>query len=218
METWFRNLFLTLLTLSSCVISNSAVSAEKEIDENSALIQPEIQRVAFDEAQIDGDDFEIMLALGYLSIEDFGVNPLLAAKLNYYVNESVFLQLTLAQSKGGETSYEVLTGGAPLLTDEERRLRYYTIDIGFNLLPGEAFLNEDTAYNNALYVSAGIGNTEFAGSDRFTINYGAGYRLLLNDALSLTLDFRNIVFDLDVFGENKVTNNLQLLIGVGWFF
>ena len=218
METWFRNFLLGLLTLSSVVSSNAVFSAEQEIDEDSALIQPEVERIAFDEAQIDSNDFEIMLAAGFLSIEDFGVNPVLAAKLNYYVNESVFVQLTLAQSKGGETSYEVLTGGAPLLTDDERKLSYYTIDVGFNILPGEAFLDENAAYNTAFYLSAGIGNTEFAGSDRFTINYGAGYRLLLNDELSLTIDFRDLVFDVDVFGENKVTNNLQLLLGIGWFF
>lgn len=217
MEIWFRNIFLSLLTLISCVISTTVLSADIET-EDSVLIQPEIQRISFDEAQIDGDDFEILLFAGYLSIEDFGVNPLLAAKLNYYVNESVFVQLTLAQSKAGKTSYEVLSGGAPLLTDDERKLKYYGIDIGFNLLPGEAFFSEQTAYNTTFYISAGIGNTEFAGNDRFTINYGAGYRLLLNDAFSLTLDFRNMVFDVDVFGENKVTNNLQFLIGLGWFF
>ena len=177
-----------------------------------------MKRVDFDEAHIDSDDFEIMLFAGYLSIEDFGVNPILAAKLNYHVNESVFLQLTLARSNAGQTSYEILTGGAPLLTDDERKLSYYTIDVGYNVLPGEAFFNESTAFNTAFYVSGGIGNTEFAGSDRFTINYGAGYRVLLNDSFSLTVDFRNMVFDVDVFGENKVTNNLQFLIGAGWFF
>jgi outer membrane beta-barrel protein len=218
MENRFRNLLLSLVTLINCVICTTAFSADNQSQQDSVLIQPEIQRVAFDEAQIDGDDFEIMLFVGYLSIEDFGVNPLLAAKLNYYVNESVFVQLTLAQSNAGESSYEILSGGAPLLTDAERELKYYTIDIGFNLLPGEAFLDEQTAYNTAFYLSAGIGNTEFAGSDRFTIDYGAGYRLLLNDEFSLTMDFRNMVFDVDVFGENKVTNNLQFLIGFGWFF
>jgi len=216
MENWIRNILLSLLI--STAATGASVAAESQNTEDSLLIQPEVKRVDFDEAHIDSDDFEIMLFAGYLSIEDFGVNPILAAKLNYHVNESVFLQLTLARSNAGQTSYEILTGGAPLLTDDERKLSYYTIDVGYNVLPGEAFFNESTAFNTAFYVSGGIGNTEFAGSDRFTINYGAGYRILLNDSFSLTVDFRNMVFDVDVFGENKVSNNLQFLIGAGWFF
>ncbi len=218
METWFRNFFLISLLISNVLVSTAAYSADEKNIEDSVLIQPEIQRVDFDEAKIDSNDFEVSLFAGYLNIEDFGVNPVLAAKLNYYVNENIFVQLTLARSNAGETSYEILNGGAPLLPDEERKLQYYSIDIGYNLLPGEAFLTDETSYNTAFYISGGIGNTTFAGSDRFTINFGTGYRLLLNDSFSVTVDFRNLVFDNDVFGKNKVTNNLQFLIGGGWFF
>lgn len=218
METGFRSLFLGLLTVVSCLGNTDAISAEADKTIDSVLIKPNIQRQAFDEALIDGEDFELMLFGGFISIEDFGVNALLAFKLNYHVSEALFLQLTLAQSEGGKTSYEVLSGGAPLLTPAERELQYYSINVGFNLLPGEGFWSEQTAYNTAFYLSAGIGNTEFAGNDRHTINYGAGYRFLLNDAITLNTEFRNNVFDVDVFGSNKSINNLEFIVGLGWFF
>ena len=214
MENWFRHLFLGLF---AGLFLNTVGAAEPAADEGW-LIQPEVERIQFDEAQINGDDFEIMLFAGYLSIEDFGVNSLLSAKFNYYVNESIFVQITLAKSTAGDTSYEILSGGAPLLTDTERELKSYAINLGYNLLPGEAFPTENKAFNTAFFISGGIGNTTFAGSDRFTYNYGAGLRFLLNDSFSLYGEFRNNVFDVDVFGVTKSTNNLEFTIGTGWFF
>jgi outer membrane beta-barrel protein len=214
MENWFRHLFLGLLY---GLFLNTANAAEPTADEGG-LIQPEVKRIQFDEAQINGDDFEIMLFAGYLSIEDFGVNSMLSAKFNYYVNESIFVQIALAKSTASETSYEILSGGAPLLTDSERELKSYAINLGYNLLPGEAFPTMNKAFNTAFFISGGIGNTTFAGSDRFTWNYGAGLRFLLNDSFSLYGEFRNNVLDVDVFGVTKSTNNLEFTIGTGWFF
>lgn len=217
MEIRFRSLFLSLLLIVFCGTLAAAEPAA-ESDPQSLLIQPDIQRQQFDEALINADDFEIMLALGYLSIEDFGVNSLMVAKLNYHVNEDIFLQLSYGQSKGGTTSYEVLSAGAPLLTDAERELTYYNINIGYNLLPGEAFLTESRTYNTAFYLSAGMGVTEFAGENRFTVNYGTGYRFLFNNSSAVYIDFRNNQFDMNAFGVNKATNNLEFTLGISWIF
>lgn len=217
MENRFRGLFLSLLLVA---FSSTVFAAEPaaESSEQAALIQPEVERQPFDEALINADDFELLLAAGYLSVEDFGVNPLLVLKLNYHVNEDIFIQLGYGQSNTGKTSYEVLSGGAPLLTSAERELSYYSVNIGYNVLPGEAFLTESTTYNNAFYLTAGIGVTDFAGDDRFTINYGAGYRLLFTDSFAFYADFRNNQFDMDVFGENRATSNLEYTFGVSWIF
>ncbi len=218
METRLRHLFLilllTVLTLGSPVLKAQETGQNEEL----VTIEPDIERSEFDEALIDSEDFELMLNLGYLSIEDFGVNTLIAINLNYHVDEDFFIQFGLGESKGGLTSYEVLSGGAPLLTDSERDYSYYRINIGYNLLPGEAFLTQQITYNTAFYLTAGIGITQFAGDDRFTINYGAGYRFLLYDALALYTTFHNDVMDMDIFGETKTTNNLAFTLGISWFF
>ncbi len=215
METRFRHLLLAAMLLCHGALASAQ---QPEPDDDSVMIEPSIERVEFDEAQIDTEDLEIMLMVGYLSIEDFGVNNLVEFRLSYHVNEAIFFQASMGMSEGGETSYEIINQGAPLLTDSERELSYYNINIGYNLLPGEAFLGEQLAYNTALYLSAGIGVTEFAGDDRYSINYGGGYRFLLNDATGIYTDFRNHVFDMDTFGENKASNNLAWTFGASWFF
>ncbi len=215
METRFRRLLLAVVLLCYGMLASAQ---QPTPDDDSVMIEPSIERVEFDEAQIDTEDLEIQLMAGYLSIEDFGVNNLLQFNLNYHVNQAIFVQASLGQSEGSETSYEIISQGAPLLTPSERELSYYNITIGYNLLPGEAFLGDQLAYNTALYLSAGIGVTEFAGDDRYTINYGGGYRFLLNDVFGIYTDFRNHVFDMDTFGEKKATNNLAFTLGISWFF
>ena len=216
MENRFRRLLLTAILLGYGAMASAQESSSAD---DSVMIEPEIERVEFDEALIDTEDFEILLMAGFLSIEDFGVNPLLQFSLNYHVNEAIFVQASLGVSEGDdETSAEALKGGAPVFTDSERELSYYNINIGYNLLPGEAFLGEQLAYNTTFYLSAGIGMTDFIGDDQFTINYGAGYRFLLNDAIGIYTDFRNHVFDMDAFGEEKASNNLAFTLGISWFF
>ena len=76
-----------------------------------------------------------------------------------------------------QTSFEDLSGGAQLLTDDERQLTYYNISLGWNVFPGEVFIGSGYAFNSALYLIGGVGNTDFGGDNHFTVNVGAGYRL-----------------------------------------
>ncbi len=216
MEIGFRSLFLSLLLLAGPSVQAASDPASDDAD--STLIDPKIERIEFQEAKIDARDYEISLLLGYISIEDFGVQPLLGLRMEYFITEDIFAGLTLGQATAGKTSYEVLTAGAPLLTDDERDYRFYSLDIGYQLLPGEAFVTRKLTYNTAFYLSGGIGNTDFAGSERFTLNYGAGYRFLFSDWLDVAVDFRNNVHDMDLFGELKTTNNLQFTLSLGVFF
>jgi outer membrane beta-barrel protein len=57
-----------------------------------------------------------------------------------------------------------------------------------------------------------------AGDDRFTGNFGAGYRCLLNDSVALHVDFRDHLFDIDLLGEEKTVHNLAAHLGVTVFF
>ena len=217
MENRLLNIFLILI-----VISTGSANAQTavDIDEESeqSLIQPQIERVEFDESLIDTEDFEISVYAGLLSIEDFGVNSVIGLKLAYHINETYFAQLAVGESRAGKTSFEVLSGGAPLLSDDERDLTFYQINLGYNLFPGEAFVSQSTTLNNAFYLVFGLGNTDFAGDDRHTLNYGFGYRLLFKDAFSVNADLKNHVFDMDIFGEKVETNNIEFSLAMGWYF
>jgi len=182
------------------------------------VIEPEVERRQVREPDIDSEDFEIGAFAGVMAIEDFGSNVVYGVRLAYHVTAGFFVEGSVGQTEGGETSFEILSGGAPLLSDSERQLTYYNLNIGYNILPGEGFVGAGRAYNTALYVSAGLGSTSFAGDDRFTVNFGAGYRFLLTDSVALHIDFRDHLFDIDLLGEEKTAHNLEGSLGVTVFF
>ena len=72
-----------------------------------------------------------------------------------------------------------------LLTESERRFTYYDLSLGYNFLPGEAFIGRDLAMTSAFYLLGGIGGTDFAGDTKFTVNFGAGYRVVPTDWLAV---------------------------------
>ncbi len=218
MENRVLNIFLALALLAVTSVQAQTVDdiADDEVEQN--LIEPQIERAEFDESLIDAQDFELTLYAGMLSIEDFGVQTVSGLKLSYHVNESFFVQTAIGESEAGETSFEVLNGGAPLLSDEEREFRFYQFNVGYNLFPGEAYVSEETTLNDAFYVIAGMGGTTFAGDDRSTVNFGFGYRILFFDAMSINADLRDHVFSMDLFGEKKTTHNLEYSLALGWYF
>ena len=89
---------------------------------------------------------------------------------------------------------------------------------GYNLLPGEAFIGRNKAFNTSLYLYAGAGSTEFAGDSRFTITWGAGYRIVTTDWLAVHMDFRDHIYAIDVTGEDKNVNNFEATLGLTFFF
>ncbi len=228
MESRLRVLFLVFpamaLGLSGCAATKNLFGwgeeeapLPAEIIEGE-IIEPEVERRQVREPEIDSEDFEVGAFVGVMSIEDFGSNVVYGVRVAYHVTEGFFVEGSVGQTEGGQTSFEILSGGAPLLSDTERQLTYYNLNIGYNILPGEGFVGAGRAYNTALYVSAGLGSTRFAGDDRFTVNFGAGYRFLLTDSIALHIDFRDHLFDIDLLGEEKTVHNLEGSLGVTVFF
>ena len=183
-----------------------------------AVVEPQVVRRKVKTPKIHSSNFEIGPYIGTYSAEDFGVNPVVGTRLTYHISEDFFTDALLAQTKTGRTSYERLSGGAQLLTDRQRKLTYYNIDFGYNLLPGETFVGRRRAFNSALYVTGGVGATRFAGDNHFTVTVGAGYRMLLSDWLTAHVDVRDHVFDTDLLGTNKTSHNLELTLGVMAFY
>lgn len=182
------------------------------------VVEPRLERRDITVPRIDTEDFEVGAFAGMMSVEDFGVNPVYGARAAYHITTGLFAEAAYGTTETGTTSYERLSGGARLLDDSERRLSYYNVSFGYNLLPGETFLGSRLTFTSDFYAIAGIGSTDFAGNDRFTINFGAGYRLLATDWLALHLDVRDHVFEIDVLGESKRAHNIELGTGLTVFF
>jgi len=168
--------------------------------------------------RIDAENIELGAFYGALSIEDFGTNPVYGIRAAFHVTEDVFFEASFGRSKAGKTSYETLSGDVELLTDDERRFTYYSLSLGYNVLPGEVYIGRDLAMNSALYLLGGIGSTKFAGDQRFSVNFGAGYRVLPTDWLAIHIDVQDIVFQSDLLGKDKLTNNLMAHLGATVFF
>jgi len=182
------------------------------------VIEPEIERRDIERPRIDTEDFEVGLYGGIMSVEDFGTNSVLGVRFAYHISEAFQLEATYGQTDTEKTSFELLSGGAQLLDDEERKLTYYDLTFGWNILPGEAFFGRRHAYNSALYLIGGAGSTEFAGDDHFTAVVGMGFRMLPNDWLAVHADVRDHLFDTDLLGEKKTAHNIEAVVGLTIFF
>lgn len=225
MESRIRVLFLvaacaaTMLTSGCSSIPFFGKKADTEVaDAPEQVIEPEVERREIVKPKIDTEDFEVGVYGGLMSVEDFGVNTVVGATFAYHFSESLFAEATYGQTDTEETSFERLSGAAQLLTEDERQFTYYNASIGWNIFPGETFVTRNRSFNQSFYLIGGLGSTQFGGDDLFTINFGAGYRLLINDILALRLDFRDHVFDTDLLGEAKTAHNLAAHLGFTFFF
>ena len=210
---------LVVMSVTGCARFRGAQDTEAAIVEGQApVIEPELERREIEVAAIDTEDFELGLFAGLMSIEDFGVNSVAGARFAYHITEKYFVELAAGASEGEETSFERLSGAAQLLTDDERALSYYNLSLGYNLFPGEVYLGSDRAFNSTLYLIGGVGKTNFAGDDRFTLSFGMGVRLLPTDWFAIHADIRDNIYDVDLLGQEKTTHNLEAHLGVTFFF
>ena len=153
-----------------------------------------------------------------MNFEDFGRDSTTGIRLAYHVTEDLFIEMNYAQATLGETSFELLSGGARLLTDSERDIDYYNVSLGYDFLPGEVFVSNRWAFKGSLYLLAGAGSTNFGGDDVFTVNAGAGYRLVARDWLAFHLTVRDHMFESDLLGQSEVKHNIEVTGSVTVFF
>src|SRR4051812_19264040 len=197
-------------------------AAEEEAEDADStpprVIEPNVARRKIKRPKIDNENWEIGGGVGFVSVEDFGTNSAFAGQVTYHVTEDFFFRADVGQTTAGKTSFETLGGDIELLTGNQRRFTYYSLSLGYNLLPGEVFLGRKTAMNSGFYTLVGIGSVKFAGDNRLTLNFGAGYRVLPTDWLAIHIGVQDRVFDSDLLGETKVTNNLETLLSATVFF
>ncbi|NVK88773.1 MAG: outer membrane beta-barrel domain-containing protein [Gammaproteobacteria bacterium] len=215
MDRRIQYIFLALLL----GLSNSyAIAADENGNDPSEIFEPKIERQQVDEALVDDEDFEIGLVFGTLGIEDFGAAELYGVRFNYFINEDFFLQISAGSAKAGLSSAEQLFPGNVVVSND-KDFQFYDLNLGWNILPGEAFWGENVAVNTSFYLVVGAGNTSFLDNKEFTLTYGAGYRALLNDWLAFSVDTRNHRFNSEYpVGEIKSTHNLEFSFSVSAFF
>lgn len=241
METRVRRVLLTaaaLLALPGCAtvhrwrVHRAEVRAAREEARREAaagpadsgggmpppVVRPQVVRRHAEAPAIRSSNFEVGARFGVLSIEDFGTHPTYGVDLAYHVTEDFFLRAELGRATAGRTSFETLGGNIQLLTQAERKFTYYDVGLGYNFLPGEAFFGGRRAMTSSFYLLTGVGATQFAGDKKFTVTVGAGYQVLPLDWLTVRLGVEDHIFQTDLLGTNKLTNNLEAFLGTTVFF
>jgi outer membrane beta-barrel protein len=199
----------------------TAHAADIDAPQTEQVIEPQLDRREIVVPKIDTEDFEIGVVGGILSVEDFGANALLGARLAYHVTEDWFVELGAGVSTITDTTFRGL--GAPQFPNEEEDLTYYDLSVGLNIFPGELFITEKRALSAAVYLIGGVGSTDFLNDaaqreNKFTFNFGLGVRLLPTDWFALHITMRDHVWESDLLGQNKITHNFELSTSITAFF
>jgi outer membrane beta-barrel protein len=219
MSSYRRKLFYFFVVLGLLTNAPDAVSQtqeEAESQEQEQVIQPDLERRDIKIPRIDTENFEVGFFSGILSVEDFGSESVSGARVAYHITEDFFVEVEVGKSAVSDSSFRRL--GAPLFPNEDEDLEYYSVSIGYNVFPGEIFIGKKWAMTSAVYLLAGVGNTDFINEDLSTVNFGIGFRILPTDWLAFHVDMRDYVWDSDLVGRNKRTNNFELSLGFTAFF
>ena len=230
MEIRFQRILLVTslsLLVSMCLIAPTKANQSAALvyfnetslsDASSGKVDVDVERRTVVEDILDNENFELGVQLGVMSIEDFETNTWVSVHFAYHITEFFYAKARYGQSDAGQTSFEKLVNVPPLLTDEQRKLSYYGLNIGYNLMPGEVFLGRDFALNSIFSIELGGGTTEFAGDEKFTVNLTANYRVFLTDWLTWDIGMSDYIFDTNITGENKTSHNLNFTTGFAFYF
>lgn len=215
METWIKRIFLKSAASTVALVFTFGLN---QVSANERpLIEPDVQPVVIEEALIDTENFELGAFLGTINIEDFESSMVYGMRAAYHLSEDIFFEFNYGMAEAGETSAEQL-GQVQLLTDAERDYSFYNVNVAYNFLPGQAYFARRYAFNTNFYLIMGLGATEFADDNRLTINYGAGYQVLLNDSVAWHISARQHMFKIDLLGEEKNSINTEFSTGLSYFF
>ena len=201
-------------------LSGRQLAAEEQARQpapDEQVIQPQIDRRPVKVLHIPSNDFEFGLFTGVYNTEYFGSDLVGGVRLGYHITEDFFSEAVYGDTRATDQVYrQILPGG--IFPSQVQKLRYYELDGGINVLPGEVFFWKNKARPCALYLIAGVGSTKFLNQWHFTPNAGFGVRVWLANWASLQVDMRDHIFSLDVLGQQRATQNLEFSGGVTFFF
>lgn len=184
---------------------------------NEQVIVPQVDRREVRVPKFPSNDFEFGLFAGTYATESFGSHPVYGARLGYHITEDFFVEGVYGLTKASDENLRAILP-ARIIAPGEEKVTYYNVSVGWNVLPGEIFIGRNRAKASALYLIAGVGNTTFVNQRRQTYNFGIGSRVFFADWCALQFDVRDHIFSHDLLGSRKSTQNLELSLGLTFFF
>jgi outer membrane beta-barrel protein len=215
-----RTIAKALLTTSLAAVLVSIpmwTRAQDTKPANEQVIVPQVDRRDVKLPRFPSKDFEFGVFAGTYATQNFGASAIVGLKAGYHITEDIFVEARYARTNVTDESFrQVLPGG--VFADKKEPLSYYSLNAGYNVLPGEVFIGSNRAKATAVYLTGGVGATKFNEQRRQTINFGLGLRLLLADRWALNVDMRDHVYSLDILGKRQSTQNLELTGGLSFYF
>jgi outer membrane beta-barrel protein len=173
-----------------------------------------------DSLDINNEVFELGIFGGIINIENFtsefapGISATFRASEDYFIQYN-YLQTDVALSSAEKT----LPVGESYVSDDDRQFTHYDLLVGYNLFQGEFFPSPAKANLSALYLVAGVGDTEFGGESSMTYIVGAGYQVALSRHFGLHFDFRDYIYRSSlVTDRSKSVNTTQISTGLKYSF
>ena len=181
------------------------------------VVEPQVARRDLKLPNYPSRDIEIGLFAGTYSTQNFGTSSVSGVRLGYHITEDFFVTGQYGSTKVSDESFrQILPGG--VFINRTEALKYYTLAMGYNLLPGEVFFGRGNAKLSQGYILAGAGTTDFAGQKKQTIDLGFGLRLLWNQRLALQAEVRDHMFSLDLLGRRDTAQNVEVTFGLTVIF
>ena len=181
------------------------------------VVEPQVARRDLKLPNYPSRDIEIGLFTGTYSTQNFGTSGVKGLRLGYHITEDFFVTAQYGSTKVSDDSFrQILPGG--IFVNRTEPLKYTTLAMGYNLLPGEVFFGSGNAKLSQGYILVGAGTTNFAGQKKQTIDLGFGLRLLWNQRLAFQAEARDHMFSLDLLGRRENTQNPEITFGLTVIF
>jgi outer membrane beta-barrel protein len=186
--------------------------------DTAPIVEPEIVRQQVKVPRIRNSNVEVTASAGLLNVEQFGTYPTLDIRGTYHIKERFFAEASLGISKLRAKSYVDATGVNQPFTSNQRRVYDYALDLGYDVLPGEAFFGRKNSFATAVYVVAGMGALHYGNESFYAPIAGIGYRVLLSDRFAAHIDVRDAVTQRTLTGAKHLTNNVESTLGLSVYF
>lgn len=184
------------------------------------IIEPKKQVEKAKSARIDTEKFQVGLTYGYLSLEEFNTNPVWGLSATYQLTSKVLLKFDYAVSDVDLTTFEA-GDGIVFVAEDDRELTYTTLGGAYKLFTARSFFRSKSKYDSDIYVTASVGQYDFAAETEMGFAFGISYRTVLTDWLVMTVDFDDHIVEVkDVFGDgsSKNSQNLEFALGLNALF
>lgn len=179
------------------------------------IIEPNKPVTSVQPAAIDTEKFELGAYAGLLSVEDFNTNPVTGLSFNYHISKRFLAQVNYGTSTVDNAAFEDVAGN-DFLSDYD--FTYTNLLAGYKVLDGRSFFGKRHKFNSAIYILAGIASVSFGDNDETGMAFGASYRAVVTDWMTLNLDVRDTMVDVSLNNNTKKTHNTEMVIGVNALF